>query len=168
MRREEQALIEGLIAAGIGADLRADAGRCQAAGDFFHKGPFARHITAGRGQSPAGVFDQRTGQKICAGLARVGEFAVAVVHHHAYVGADAVDGLDGRVDLPDGERRPPVVAARALDEHQFDRGRELRKHALDVYIAVRAQGNVAVANAKIAQRTVSRLPAMPMTSSSVS
>ena len=79
-----------------------------------------------------------------------------------------MDGLDGLIDLSNGQRGPPVVAARALDEYQLHRGRELGKHALYVYAAVRAQGHFAVTNAKVPQRTVPASPARPMTSSSVS
>ena len=65
-----------------------------------------------------------------------------------------MDGLDGLVDLANGQRWPPVVTARALDEYQLHCGRELGKHTLYVYAAVRAQGYFAVTNAKVPQRTV--------------
>ena len=67
-----------------------------------------------------------------------------------------VNPLDHAIDLVHAQRRPPVVSARALNEHQLHVRRDRVQYALFVQRAI-LQLHLLIADAEVLQRTGARL-----------
>ena len=136
MRRQEHALVEGLVAVHIRADFRPDGRRGQAAGDALDEGALADDVPARGGDAAAGIFDQRPDGDVGAVLRRLrlfDKFAVTVVDEDAARKSALTHEGAGGGDLFLAERVSPFVAARALNEHDLDgRVRKPRADAVKV------------------------------------
>ena len=123
MRRHEQTLKQQTVLPHCAAAFTADAGRGQLVGCVFDEISAAGDIAARGGKTAAGVFDERTGDDICAdlrGLDFLGEFSVAVIDHNGSARVDLTHNLADLADLLDGKRLAHGVAAAALNEYELN------------------------------------------------
>ena len=102
------------------ATFSTDAWGGQPTAGLLHQRRAAGHIAAGGGDGASKVLDQRSGNQIGTHrwrLLLLHQFAVAVVNKHHAIRLATVDQVTQPADLLHIDRRPPAVAAAALDQH---------------------------------------------------
>ena len=140
-----------------GAPLTADAWSGEPATGLLHQLPATRHIAAGGRNRAAQVLDQGTGHQIGThrrGLLQLHQLAVAVVHEHQTMGLEGLHPLHQPADLIHRERRPPAVAAAALDQHHPGRHGQGGGDPGLIHAAVGQQIQLVVDDAELRQGTL--------------
>ena len=163
VRGHEEALVEGLVAARVGAHLPADAGGGQAGGDPLDGPGGSGQIGPGRGQAAADVLDQAAHGHVRAqlrGLLVGQELPVAVVHHQEDVRPDPADGVKEGLHPLGQDGGPPGVAPAALHQDHPGLGPDGRKDGGDVDLPVRRHIHRGKGNAHFFERP-GRVPGNP-------
>ena len=117
----KQQAIDVLGAAALPADSRAG----QPHGSRLHQILPANDVSAGGGNSAAGVLNQGTGHNVGSylrGLDVLHKLAVAVVHEHQNIRIGPLGGFNDLADLPHGQRRTEGIAPGALDHQELCMG----------------------------------------------
>ena len=100
----------------------------------------ARDVAAGGRDAAARILDERTRDYVHIHVGRLDltrEFAIAVVHHHAHVGALGVDRARRLPYVIHRQAGPPRVSARALKRDELGVVIYLGQHCGQIDFAVR-------------------------------